>query len=350
MKKIPVGILGATGAVGQRFVELLLDHPWFEIKSLAASERSQGLPYKSAARWMMPTPLPEDIGNLIVETCLSPLAPKLLFSALDSSVAGEVEDRYASEGHTIISNAKNHRMNPDVPLVIPEVNGDHLELLQGSAIGKIICVPNCSTVGLTLALKPLHEQFGIEALQVTTLQAISGAGYPGVPSLDIMDNVIPYISDEEEKMETETLKLLGTATEFADIKISAQCNRVGVIEGHTECVSVKFHKKPSIQAILDAWNLFPSLELPLSPRKLIWVHQESRFPQPKLHRHLDKAMSVHVGRLRECNVLDFKFVLLSHNTVRGAAGGGILIAELLKEKGMLAQPLFSEEVPLLNCV
>lgn len=333
--KIPVGILGATGAVGQRFVELLLSHPWFEIAALAASEKSAGLPYKEAVRWMMATPLPESIGTMQVETCKANLKPRLLFSALDSSVAGEIESAYAAAGYTVISNAKNHRMNPEVPLLIPEVNGDHLELLQGSAEGKIVCVPNCSTIGLAIALKPLHDRFGIEMLHVTTMQAISGAGYPGVASLDIMDNVIPFISDEENKIETETLKLLGGVMKPANFKVSAQCNRVAVTDGHTECVSVKFLIKPALEAVKEAWNLFPSFELPLAPARLIWVHEEERYPQPKLHRNRDKGMAVHVGRLQPCNVFDIKFTLLSHNTIRGAAGGGILIAELLREKDLL---------------
>lgn len=335
MSRIPVGILGATGAVGQRFIELLVDHPWFEVTALAASERSSGKKFSEAARWLMSTPLPEKIANLVVEAPGSKLKPRILFSALDSSVAGEIEADLAAKGYTIISNARNHRMLPHIPLVIPEVNASHLELLSRQKHGKIVCVPNCSTVGLTLALKPLFDRFGIEQLQVVTLQAISGAGYPGVASLDIMDNVIPFISGEEEKIETETLKILGSASVPAPFKISAQCNRVAVTDGHTECVSLKLKNPATLDEMIETWQNFSGLDLPMAPSLPIWVHTEERFPQPKLHRHQDKAMAVHVGRLRRCQVFDYKFTLMSHNTVRGAAGGGILIAELMKSKNLL---------------
>lgn len=332
MPKIPVGILGATGAVGSALLSCLSTTPWFEITALAASERSSGKPYRDAVNWMMAKSLPAAIGDLKVEPCGTQLKPKWLFSALDSSVAGKIEEELLQAGYTIISNAKNHRMRPDVPLVIPEVNAEHLSLLKKQTKGQIACVPNCSTVGLALALKPLHDRFGLEQVHVVTLQAISGAGYPGVASLDIVDNVIPFISDEEQKLETETLKILGSAEKAADIRISAHCNRVAVTDGHTECVSVKFKQKPTPEAILEAWRAFPALDLPLAPKQPIWVHLDERFPQPKLHRHHDKSMAVHVGRLRPCPLFDYKFTLLSHNTVRGAAGGALLIAELMHLK------------------
>lgn len=338
--RIPVAILGATGAVGQRFVELLLDHPWFEIAALVASERSCGKPYEEAVNWMMAKPLPAWVARMTVESSSSKLKPKWLFSALDASVAQEIEERFLKEGYTIISNARNHRMLPQVPLVVPEVNGDHLSLLKTQTVGQIACVPNCSTVGLTLALKPLHDLFDIDQLHVVTLQAISGAGYPGVPSLDIVDNVIPFISGEEAKIETEILKILGTPKKRADIRISAHCNRVAVTDGHTACVSIKFKKKASLDAIFDAWRSFAPLDLPSAPKQPIWVHYEDSFPQPKLHRHHDKGMAVHVGRLRPCPLFDYKFTLLSHNTVRGAAGGAILIAEqMLASENLSNAPL-----------
>lgn len=327
--KVAVGILGATGAVGQRFVELLADHPWFEIVSLAASERSAGRRYGEAVNWMMGKSLPPSLANLVIEPCDAPLAPKILFSALDNQVAGEIETRFLDAGYTIISNAKNHRMRADVPLLIPEVNSGHLELLKRQSRGQIACVPNCSTVGLVMALKPLQDRFGIEQVHIVTMQAISGAGYPGVASLDIIDNVIPYISGEEEKLETETLKILGTLDKPANFVVSASCNRVAVTDGHTASVSVKFKKKPSPEELLDAWRTFSPLKLPSAPLQPIWVHTEERHPQPKLHRHHDKAMAVHVGRLRPCSLFDYKFTLLSHNTVRGAAGGAVLNAELM---------------------
>lgn len=338
MKKIKVGILGATGAVGQRFIDLLISHPWFEIEALAASERSIGKKYQEAANWLMASSLPHEIGSKSVISCLSPNLPELLFSALDSTVAGEIEEELVKRGHHIISNAKNFRMHDWVPLLVPEVNYRHLDARARSPYpGSIVTVPNCSTVGLTLALKPLHDAFGIEQLHVVTLQAISGAGYPGVASLDIVDNVIPFISGEEHKLETEPLKILGRyengAFHPATFRISAQCNRVAVSDGHTECVSIKFRTKPTQEEIISVWEEFRSLpqrlDLPMAPQKPLHYHHSEKFPQPKIHRHQDKGMSVHLGRLRPCPLLDYKFTLLSHNTIRGAAGGGILNAELI---------------------
>lgn len=337
--KIPVGILGATGSVGQRFIQLLHQHPWYEVVAVAASERSVGKPYREAVNWLMGVPIPENVAKLQVAACKPNLPCKMVFSALDSSVAGEVESQFAEAGYCVVSNARNHRMRHDVPLLIPEVNGQHLELLsqQSNSKGKIITNPNCSVIGLCLALKPLQDLFGIEAVHVVTMQAISGAGYPGVASMDIMDNVVPYINGEEEKLETEPLKILGAyingkITE-APIRISAHCNRVAVTDGHTECVSVKFSRKVSRDEIISAWRSFSAepqrLSLPLAPKQPIHYLEGHNFPQPKLHRDIDKGMAVAIGRLRECPLFDFKFTILSHNTVRGAAGGAILCAELL---------------------
>lgn len=345
MKKIPVAILGATGSVGQRFIELLIDHPWFEIASLAASERSAGKPYREAAHWLMSTPLPENIGSLVLEPCEPGLRGSLVLSALDSSVAGPIETRFAEAGYIVVSNARNHRMQSDVPLLIPEVNSAHLDLLsmQKFSKGKIITNPNCSAIGLCLALKPLHDLFGLEAVHVVTMQAVSGAGYPGVASIDIMDNVIPFISGEEEKLEQEPLKILGAYRHGqihpAAFKISAQCNRVAVSDGHTECVSVKLKKKVLPEEIIAAWQSFTSeaqaRQLPLAPLQPIHYLNSTNHPQPKLHRHRDKGMAVTIGRLRPCPLFDYKFTLLSHNTIRGAAGGALLAAELLKANGYL---------------
>lgn len=343
--KVRVGILGATGSVGQKFIELLANHPWFEITALAASERSAGKPYKEAVNWLMHQPLPESIGDMIVQPCVPNLPCTIVFSALDSSIAGELEIQFANAGYDVISNARNHRMDPDVPLLIPEVNSSHLELLkmQRFAKGKIVTDPNCSAVGLTIALKPLYDQFGIEAVHVVTSQALSGAGYPGVASLDIVDNVIPYIAGEEEKLETEPLKILGRLQNGqvhpAEFKISAQCNRVPVSDGHMECVSIKLKNSAAPSDLIAAWNGYTSeaqsLLLPTAPLKPIYYFEQQNYPQPKLHRNLDKGMAVSIGRLQKCPVFDYKFVLLSHNTLRGAAGGAILNAELMMSKGYI---------------
>lgn len=345
MDKIKVAVLGATGSVGQKFVELLTEHPWFELHELAASNRSAGKKYCEAVNWFMQTPLDNKFKNKIVKECEPNLESKVVFSSLDSSVAGEIEENFARAGYIVISNARNHRFDADVPLMIPEVNPDHLELVKLQKFGRGIIVtnPNCSTIGLVTALKPLDDKFRVEALNVVTMQAISGGGYPGVASLDIHDNVIPFISGEEEKMQTEPPKILGTyknnSLDFSSMKISAQCNRVSVNDGHTECVQVKFKNKPSLEEILKAWDEFKSepqqLCLPSAPKKPVHYFFEDNSPQPKVHRNLEKGMAVAVGRLRECSLFDYKFVLLSHNTVRGAAGGTILIAELMRAKGYL---------------
>jgi len=343
--KVPVAILGATGSVGQQFVNLLARHPWFEIVALAASDRSAGKPYREAVNWLLNEPLPEAIGNMQVEPCIPELPCRLIFSGLDSSVAGEIETAFAQKGYIVLSNASNHRMDPDVPLLIPEVNSDHLELCsrQHFEKGKIVTNPNCSTIGICLALKPLLDKFGLQSVHVVTLQAISGAGYPGVASLDILDNVIPYISGEEEKVETEPLKILGKYHEGAitalTLPISAHCNRVAVNDGHTACLSIKLGRKATPEELIQAWESFTSLaqelHLPTAPEKPLHYFNEPHFPQPKRHRNLDKGMAVSIGRLRPCPLFDYKFAILSHNTIRGAAGGAILNAELMLKKGMI---------------
>jgi aspartate-semialdehyde dehydrogenase len=341
-QKIPVGILGATGSVGQKFIELLANHPWFEITALAASERSSERPYREAVNWFMPTPIPSNFAHLPVQRCEPDLDCKIVFSGLDSSVAGAIEIKFAQAGYIVISNSKNHRFDPDVPLLIPEVNSDHLEMVkhQKYGAGMIVTNPNCSTIGLVIVLKPLIDNFGIEAVNVVTLQALSGAGYPGVSGLDCVDNVLPFISGEEEKIETEPLKILGKyesgRIKNIDLKISAQCNRVAVLDGHFECVSVKLKTNAKLEDIKQVCQNFSAepqrLNLPFAPQKPIHYFEEDNFPQPRLHRNIDKGMAVSIGRLRKCNIFDFKFVLLSHNTIRGAAGGAILNAELMKAK------------------
>ena len=344
-KKIPVGILGATGMVGQKFVELLSDHPWFEIVTLAASERSQGKRYRDAMKWMMPSPLASHLADLVVQDCSPSFPCQVVFSGLDSEVAGDIEERFAQTGYIVISNSRNHRMNPKVPLLIPEVNSHHLELVKAQRFfpGMIVTNPNCSVIGLTMALKPLVDLCGIDKIHVVTLQAISGAGYPGIPSFDILDNVIPFIAGEEEKIETEPLKILGHFNQHEiqpyQMQISAQCNRVAVMDGHMACVSVKMNRATDAEEIIHAWRTFSSglqsLNLPMSPKNPIVYFSDDRHPQPKLHRHLDKGMTVSIGRLRKCSIFDLKFTILSHNTIRGAAGSAILNGELMVKKGFI---------------
>ena len=335
MKKIPVGILGATGMVGQKFVELLANHPQFEIQALAASSKSEGKPYRDAMRWMMTTPLPERIAKMEVVGCDGKLPCQILFSGLDSGVAGVIEQHFAKNGHLIISNSKNHRMHPDVPLVIPEINGEHLSLIDRQNFGgSIITNPNCSVIGIAMALKPLLDRFGIEKVHATTLQAVSGAGYPGIASFDILDNVIPFIEGEEEKIEKEPLKILGDIDRPYPMQISAQCNRVAVMDGHLACLSVQLKSKASPQEIIESWNTFPSISTYSAPVQPLIYLSDQKHPQPKLHRHLGQGMSVSLGRLRPCSIFDWKFVILSHNTIRGAAGCAVLNAELLLQKGI----------------
>jgi aspartate-semialdehyde dehydrogenase len=347
--KIPVTILGATGCVGQKFIQLLQDHPWFKIVALCASERSAGKSYGEVVNWLMPMPLPAAIAAMQVISCDPSLSDsflsdsssnplKIAFSGLDSSVAGAIEVQFAQAGYTVFSNAGNHRMDADVPLIIPEVNPDHFELLkfQKYLPGSIITNPNCSVIGLVLALKPIFDSFGIESAHITTLQAISGAGYPGVPSLDIIDNIIPHILGEEDKLEREPLKILGSYTQGhlspAALKISAHCNRVPVTEGHLACVSIKLKTSATPNQIIAAWREFQGepqrLKLPSAPRSPVNYLDHPYHPQPKIHRDSERGMQVSVGRLRLCPLMDYKFMVLSHNTVRGAAGTSILNAEL----------------------
>jgi aspartate-semialdehyde dehydrogenase len=343
--KIPVAILGATGSVGQKFVELLSNHPWFEIKELCASDKSAGKKYKDAVDWFLPSPLDDNVGKIIVQKCEPVLESNIVFSGLDSKVAGTVETEFANAGYKVISNSKNHRMDEDVPLLIPEVNPDHLDLIKKQKYGGgcIVTNPNCSVIGLVLALKPLLDNFGLEAVNVVTMQAVSGAGHPRVVNLDIEDNVIPLIKGEEPKVEIEPLKILGKINKnkvsFINFKISAQCNRVNVSDGHTECVQVKLKKKTSVEKIIKVWQEYSSepqeLKLPSAPLKPIHFSNEESFPQPKHHRNNDKGMAVSVGRLRNDSIFDYRFVIMSHNTVRGAAGGAILCAELMKAKGII---------------
>jgi aspartate-semialdehyde dehydrogenase len=348
-----VGILGATGAVGQKFVELLDGHPEFEIAALAASERSAGKRYREAANWIGSTEMPEAVAEMEVVACEPGLDCDLVFSGLDAAVAGEVERAFAEAGVPVISNARNHRMDPAVPLLIPEVNPDHTALVERQGTpGWIVTNPNCSTVGLVMALKPLVDAFGVEAVSVVTMQALSGAGYPGVSSLDALGNVVPFIGGEEEKMAIEPPKILGTldggAIRPAEIAISAQCNRVPVLDGHLECVSVRLREPATADAVADALASFESpiagLALPSAPDRPIRVFDDERFPQPRRHANAAGGMQVSVGRVRACPVIGpegrgFKFVVLSHNTIRGAAGGAILNAELLLAQGRLAAPV-----------
>ena len=342
-----IGILGATGMVGQRFIQLMEKHPWFEVAWLAASDRSSGKSYGEAVRWKLDTQLPDHIAALPVSPANPDGAPKVIFAALDADIAREMEPRFAAAGCAVISNSSAFRMQADVPLVVPEVNADHLQLIEQQSWrkdsgGYIVTNPNCSAIGLVLALKPLEEHFGIESVFVTTMQAVSGAGYPGVASLDILGNVVPYIKNEEEKLEEETGKLLGklhgNAVKTLDAKVSASCNRVGVEDGHTESVSVKLRTPASRQQILQAWADFAPLadqQLPTAPQHPVaFIAAEDR-PQPRLDRMSGAGMTATIGRLRPCKLLDWKFTVLSHNTIRGAAGAAILNAELLVALGKL---------------
>lgn len=346
--KIPVGVLGATGAVGQKFVRLLENHPWFELTELAASDRSAGKPYKVATAWRQITPIPDALKDKMVKPCEPGLDSHVVFSGLDSSVAGEVEENFARAGYIVVSNSKNHRMDEDVPLLVPEINPDHLDLIKTQRArrgwsGAIVTDPNCSTIGLVLPLAPLDRAFGVKRVIVTTMQALSGAGYPGHPAVDMIDNIIPFIGGEEDKLETEPRKILGRLDgdqiRFAPCQISAHTNRVFVEDGHTECVSVELDKKPSLaevaRVLADFTALPQELKLPFAPARPIIVTSERDRPQPRFDRDAGNGMSAVVGRLRECPVFDIRFVVLSHNTIRGAAGAAILNAELMKVRGDL---------------
>jgi aspartate-semialdehyde dehydrogenase len=350
VSRIPVAVLGATGTVGQKFIRLLATHPWFEIRSVAASAENAGKRYRDAVRWRESTPIPEAIGDLVLARSDQPLGLPLAFSALETKVAGPLEEAWAQAGAIVVTNASPHRMDPDVPLLIPEVNADHLALLDRQRAargwrGGIVANPNCTTAGLVLGLTPLHRAFGIDRLFVSTMQAISGAGWPGVASLDINGNVIPYIPTEEEKVEQETRKLFGRlgseTVDPAEIVVSAHTNRVPVIDGHTETVSVGFSRAVGVEEAAHAirqWR--PAAEvagLPSTPERVVEVEERPDRPQPRLDIERGGGMTVTVGRLRPCPLLGLRLVVLSHNTIRGAAGAAIQNAELLVASGRVAR-------------
>jgi aspartate-semialdehyde dehydrogenase len=354
MERRNVGILGATGAVGQRFIQLLADHPWFQITWLAASDRSAGKTYAEACQWKLDTPLPARIAKMVLQPNTPEGAgtelPRIIFSSVDAPIARELEPKFAAAGCAVISNSSAFRMATDVPLVVPEVNADHLEMIEQQATRKVsggylVTNPNCCAIGLVLPLATLQARFGIEKLFVSTMQAVSGAGYPGVASLDILGNVIPYIKNEEEKLQEEVAKLLGAAGggsfQPAPLSLSAHCNRVAVIDGHTECVSIKLRKPATHAQILAAWAEFQplhgkgldGLHLPSAPVSPVEYAPEETRPQPRLDLMRGNGMATTVGRLRPCSLFDWKFTLLSHNTIRGAAGAAILNAEILAVLG-----------------
>ncbi len=343
-ERVPVAVLGATGSVGQRFVTLLEGHPTFRLVALGASERSAGKPYEEAVTWALDEPLPPEAAAIQVGG-VDPLPGiPLVFSALGADVAFQVERDWAAAGSLVVSNAASHRMDPRVPLIVPEINADHLELLKhSSGAGGIIAGPNCSTIGLALALAPLHRAFGVRSVHVVTLQALSGAGLGPVAGMEVPGNLVPEIIGEEDKMARELGKILGVMSkgevESADVTLSAQCNRVFVQDGHTACVSVEFEHNPDAVEIQRAWSAFSGppqeLALPQAPLRPVHFVGNGPEPQPVLHRDLDKGMACSVGRLQECPVLGWKFVCLSHNTLRGAAGGALLIAELAQAQGLV---------------
>lgn len=367
---LPVGLLGATGMVGQHFVSLLRDHPWFRLTWLGASERSAGRSYREAVRWVVGGKVPDEVAELPVHLAEpSSRCPRLVFSAMDARAAGEVERSFARAGHTVVSNSRNHRMDPDVPLVIPEVNPEHLGLIdvqrrsrspsvelgpsgrsgEGISVagrgwsGAIVTNPNCSTITLALALAPLRH-FDIRQVSVATLQAVSGAGYPGVPSVDVLGNVIPFIGGEEEKMAAETLKILGGMSGEGQVTplgavVSAHCNRVPVLDGHLVCASVELGARPSPEDVRDAMASFrgrpQELSLPTAPRHPVHLTEAFDGPQPRRDVHAEGGMAIVVGRVRACTLFSVKFVALGHNTVRGAAGASVLNAELMLAEGWI---------------
>ncbi|HCB00987.1 MAG TPA: aspartate-semialdehyde dehydrogenase [Anaerolineae bacterium] len=349
---IPVAVLGATGSVGQRFISLLDNHPWFKVVALAASDRSAGQKYSQATRWILDTPMPDYAKDMIIVLAsVEAVQAKIVFSALHSDVAKELEPQFAKAGVAVCSNASSFRQAEDVPLLLPEVNANHIHLVKEQRkirnwSGCIITNPNCTSTGLTVALKALDDAFGVKKVFAVSLQALSGAGYPGVSSLDIMDNIIPNVGNggEEEKVETEPRKMLGKLNQnkidFADIKFSAHTNRVAVIDGHTVCASVEFSSPPAdIQSVLQILSNYQApaeaRELPSAPKPVIHLREEADRPQPRLDRLTGKGMSTVVGRVRKDSLFDIKFVVLSHNTIRGAAGGSIYNAELLVNEGLL---------------
>lgn len=346
-KKIEVGILGATGTVGQRFVQLLEDHPWFSARWVGASDRSVGKRYRDAMAWQLEGAPPAAVADLTVEECKPGSAPRLVFSSMASSLAGDIEAAFARAGHIVVTNSGHYRMGPDVPLLIPEVNPEHLGLLpfqrrQNGWSGAIVTNPNCAAITLVMALAPL-KQFGLRRTVVTTLQAVSGAGYPGVPSLDALGNVIPYIGGEEEKVESETQKILGDL-DGAEIRplpleVSATCTRVPAIDGHLATISVEMEQKPGRDEILAALAGFRGVPqergLPTAPRRPVHVMEAPDRPQTRKDAGLERGMAASVGRLRECPIFGWKLVALSHNTLRGAAGAALLNAELMQSEGLL---------------
>jgi aspartate-semialdehyde dehydrogenase len=346
-RRIPVAVLGATGSVGQRFVQLLECHPWFRVAEVVASERSTGKRYREATDWRLDAFVPESVANLTLKDYGDPLDSPVAFSALPGEVAGEIEQRLAKAGHAVLSNSSTHRMDPDVPLIIAEVNPGHAKAIERQKrnrgwSGYIVTNGNCSAIHLTLTLKPLQDAFGLDAVIVTTLQAVSGAGYPGVPSLDMIDNVVPFIGSEEEKLAEEARKFLGDYNGefvFGDFAVSATCTRVPVRDGHTEAASVRLKRSATPAEVIEVFEAFrgrpQELHLPSAPTRPIVVRPEQNRPQPVLDRAVEKGMASVVGRVRPCPIMGIKYVLLGHNTVRGAAGASILNAELFKEEGLL---------------
>lgn len=348
--KLPIAILGATGAVGQRMIALLADHPWFQIAALTGSDRTVGRPYGELVRWILPGAPPPAIANMIVQPSDTPLDVAIALSALPTDTAREIEPRWAAR-LAVCSNASTYRATPDVPLIIPEVNPDHLGMIERQRTergwaGCLVTNPNCSVIGIVLALKPLHAAFGIRQAHVATLQAISGAGYPGVASFDVIDNVIPNIGDggEEQKIESEPRKLLGRLEDGRIIEdtiaLSVQVTRVPVIDGHTALLSIACQQRPRVEEAIQALAQFrapaPVCDLPSSPAHPLILRTESERPQPRLDRDAGNGMSVSVGRVRNCPLLDLRLVVLSHNTIRGAAGGALLNAELLVASGIIS--------------
>lgn len=351
-QRIPVAVLGATGMVGQRFISLLQDHPWFEVVGLGASEQHHRQLYGQVAHWRLAGEIPASVTTIPVVPCQPDNFPdvNIVFSALPTEVASEIEASFARAGVAVFSNARNYRMSPDVPLVVPEVNPEHLAAIAHQRrvrhwSGCIVTNANCCATPLVMALKPLQEAFGLRKILVTTMQAISGAGYPGVPAYDIVDNVIPFIGGEEARLESETQKMLGTWSEpagftYAPIVVSAHCNRVSTREGHLECVSVEFARQATPDEVLEVWQRFTGtaqrLGLPGAPERALLYRSEADRPQTLLDRDAGGGMTVTLGRLRPCPLLQYKFVLLGHNTIRGAAGGSLLNAELCVSQGYLA--------------
>lgn len=347
MKKIEVGILGATGTVGQRFVQILEEHPWFEVKWLAASDRSAGKRYREATSWQLEGAPPANVADLAVEEAVPGRGPKLVFSSMASNQAAEIERAFAAAGHIVVSNSSHYRMTGDVPLLVPEVNPGHLGLLPGQRrergwSGAIVTNPNCAAVGLVMALAPL-KPFGLMNAMVTTFQAVSGAGYPGVPSLDALGNVIPYIGGEEEKVESEPQKILGDLVgdriEPLPLAVSASCHRVPAVDGHMVAVSLEFERKPTREELVEALAGFRGLpqerDLPTAPKRPIHVMEAPDRPQTRKDVNLEGGMATAVGRIRECSIFDWKLVTLSHNVLRGAAGAAVLNAELMKSEDLL---------------